>query len=111
MKINKKVASSVLLVGAMLALATTESSGTELSYINDLRSNDNTVIESTSDAELVKLGTLTCDSFNADMTGDQVVQTIANTGYYDTDEKIEFLGLVITTAIERLCPEYIEGVK
>jgi hypothetical protein len=57
-----------------------------------------------SEARLLELGSIVCDSFESGATLDAVIQVFANNadGSYDT----EFYAVVMTSAVSFLCPEF-----
>ena len=72
-------------------------------YLNFLY-NESAQSREWSEANLLELGSIVCDSFEAGATLDSVIQTFANNadGSYDT----EFYATVLAGSISYLCPEF-----
>jgi hypothetical protein len=111
MKLSKYLILPLLLVILISSCSPRESTTTEMKYLKQVEASGNFIAIHENNIRLLELGNLVCDSFDAGMTGDEVVQQVTSTGVYDTDIKIEFVGLVITSAMNTLCPEYLGEVR
>jgi hypothetical protein len=72
-------------------------------YLLDVR-NGSAQAKTMTDEELLKFGTLICDTFNAGKSLDQIVTLLASysTGSYDTD----LYAMIILGAVKNICPEW-----
>jgi hypothetical protein len=72
-------------------------------YLLDVR-NGSAQAKTMTDADLLKFGTLICDTFNAGKSLDQIVTLLASysTGSYDTD----LYAMIILGAVNNICPEW-----
>lgn len=111
MKLIKYLILPIVILLFISSCYPTESTTAEIKYLKQFEQVDNFYAIHESDIKLLELGNLVCDSFDAGMTGDEVVQQITNTGVYDTDTKIEFVGIVIMSAMNELCPQYLNEVR
>lgn len=111
MKLTKYLLPILLLAITISSCSQQKSTSTEIKYLEQVKSSGNYIAIHANNMRLLELGNLVCDSFDAGMTGDEVVQQVTSTGVYDTDVKIEFVGVVITSAMNTLCPEYLEEVR
>lgn len=111
MKLTKYLLPILLLAITISSCSQQENTYTEIKYLEQVKASNNYIATHSSNIRLLELGNLVCDSFDAGMTGDEVVQQVTSTGVYDTDVKIKFVGVVITSAMNTICPEYLEEVR
>lgn len=75
-------------------------------YLYDVRSVGNYYIDNLGDADLLEIGYLICDAFDAGATFDDLAYELVSSGTVNDDETIEYAATLIAGASINLCPEY-----
>lgn len=75
-------------------------------YVMALRSHNNSIIDSSSDADLVDVGYTVCQVLAEGYTFDEIAYAIVMDSPNESDAYYEFAGLVVGTASATLCPQY-----
>lgn len=80
-------------------------------YIYDVRSVGNSYIENLPDSQLLEIGYLVCDAFDAGATFEDLAYELVSSGTVNDDETIEYAATLIAGAAINLCPEYSNMVS
>jgi hypothetical protein len=75
-------------------------------YVMALRSHNNYIIDSSSDADLLDVGYTVCQVLADGYTFEEIAYAIVMDSPDESDAYYEFAGLVVGTASSSLCPQY-----
>lgn len=100
---------TLTLVCVMSACTQTTHTKEENKHLTQTRATNNQTALTTSDKIILELGYKTCSGLDVGLTGNEIVESIASTANYGEDP--EFIGLVINSAQQNLCPKHREVIK
>lgn len=83
----------------------------EDTYLADVHDMGNVYIESTSDSDLLDIGTATCSALADGNTIEDIITYLATSGTFDSTDQAEAGGMLIAAAVVDLCPEYTSQVQ
>lgn len=79
-------------------------------YLEAMRSENNYIIEYTSDRDLLDLGWGICEVFDYGYTLDEILNEIVLKMDLETDADYEFVGVTLAYSVMYLCPEHLDKV-
>jgi len=80
-------------------------------FLADVHSMNDPYIESTTDSNLLDIGTATCTALDEGNTIDEIVTYLIQSGTFSTAEQAKAAGMIIAAAGLDLCPEYASDVQ
>ena len=81
----------------------------EEEYLTNLHALNEPFIENATDATLVELGHNICTALNDNLTTDDIISYLANTGSITTDNAYQ-VGEIIGAAVVYLCPQFSDQI-